>query len=111
MLKRDVSGVKLVEVSSKRAETQESWRAGSQEISKRGRGLSAAQASDPRPAEGPFEAALAAQTTDDTRRAAAIYTLRRASERVSEKKKSEGKKCQTCNDRRPEKKVSQQTLI
>lgn len=93
VLKGDVSSVKMLELSSKRPETQENWRAGSQEISRRGRGLSAAQASDLRPAERPFEAALAAQTTDDTRRA--IYTLRRASERVSEppEKKKERKMC------------------
>lgn len=43
--------------------------------------MSAGQAADPRAAERPLEAALAAQTTGATRRAAAIYTLRRAREK------------------------------
>lgn len=59
-------------------------RSGGQKGSRGGRGLSAAQVSDPRPAEGPLEAALAAQTTDGRRRGATIYTLRWASKRVSE---------------------------
>lgn len=90
MLTGDISGVKFLELSSKQPETQENWRAEHQEIGRRGRGLSAAQASDPRAAERPSEAALAAQTTTDAPRAAAIYTLRRVSERVSEPPERKG---------------------
>lgn len=82
----------FLELGSKRPETRDNWRAGSQKTSGRGRGLGAAQASDPRPAQRPFEAALAAQTTDDTRREAAIYTLRRASESVTASGEKEGGK-------------------
>lgn len=51
------------------------------------------EVSDPRPAEGPLEAALAAQTTDGRRRGATIYTLRWASKRVSEPPEKKGGGC------------------
>lgn len=77
-------------MSSKQPGIKENWRASGRDggdVRRKDR------PSDPGPAERPFEAALAAQTTDDTRRDATIDTLRRARERVSAppEKKREGK--------------------